>query len=363
ELSPGLHWRWPQPFERVLRKRVDLVRSVQIGFRAPRPAAQAPDDVAALPIEWTSEHADENYQPRPDESLVVTGDEVAVEITADVQFRIADLERYLLENAAPDEALRSIAEGVIRETAAALPLEGLLTDRRSETERRCLETIRERTRDAALGVEVVDLNLLDLHPPRSVVAAYRDVADMLEERERLINDAEAEYAQALLSAAGERVIRRLSAPEAPAGDSHAGGTTGNRSNWTLDDAAWKELSRFTGERGDERFVHLAGDAAATLLQAREERTRSIEEATGAASRFRSLLAAWRSRPALTGLALYWQAMEDTLASRPLTIVDPDVAGRQHVLLADPLDLGGGALLAPALGNEHEPPEAAAPMGN
>jgi Cu+-exporting ATPase len=37
-LSAGLSWRWPAPFERIRREKVDLIRSVRLGFRSPRGA-------------------------------------------------------------------------------------------------------------------------------------------------------------------------------------------------------------------------------------------------------------------------------------------------------------------------------------
>ena len=60
-----------------------------------------------------------------------------------------------------------------------------------------------------MGVEIVDLNLLDIHPPTAVVPAYRDVADAMEDREQRINEAQGYYASRLLSAVGEAAVRTL----------------------------------------------------------------------------------------------------------------------------------------------------------
>ncbi len=90
DLAPGLYWRFPVPFERVYRDHVGRLRTVQIGFRAAedRPLAQTD---ALLPVEWTSEHNEAGFETRPEESLVLTGDEVLVEMTAEVQWRISNL--------------------------------------------------------------------------------------------------------------------------------------------------------------------------------------------------------------------------------------------------------------------------------
>ena len=168
DLAPGLYWRFPVPFERVYREHVGRLRTVQIGFRAAedRPLAQTD---ALLPVEWTSEHNEAGFETRPEESLVLTGDEVLVEMTAEVQWRISNLRQYLFDSARPVETLRTLAESVVRETAARQPLDGILTDRRRQIEEECLAILRGRLKQHALGVEVVELTLLDVHPPRAVV--------------------------------------------------------------------------------------------------------------------------------------------------------------------------------------------------
>ncbi len=59
---------------------------------------------------------------------------------------------------------------------------------------------------------------------------------------------------------------------------------------------------------------------------------------------------------LTGLQLYWDAVEASLSNRPLTILDPKVSGRQHLLLADPLMLGGQGLLQQTFPNRDDEEE-------
>ena len=358
-LEPGLHWRWPPPFEQIIRERVAEVRSLQIGFRAD-PAAVTAAGRLGQSIEWTADHTGDEYEPRPDESLVVTGDEVAVEMTADLHWRIGNLQQFAYANAEPVETLRAIAEGAIREIAARTLSEELLTSERAELEGACLTLIRRQAAEYGLGVEIADLHLLDLHPPRAVVPAYRDVADMLEERERLINEAEAEYAREVLATAGERAIGLLSRT---ATDEHSGGSAaaGYRSDWSLDDATWNELLRMDGTGADERFRYLAGTAAEALLVSRATAAETRADSAGAAARFLSLLGAYRANPELSGLRLYWNMIEQTLADRPLTIIDPDVAGRQHLFMANPLELGAGPLLTPTFGPEEPPPQAVEPV--
>ena len=200
-LEPGLHWRWPPPLEDVTRAHVGWVRSLEIGYRTDRTAAS--EDIAMQKtVEWTDDHRRDGYRALPEESLVLTGDEVAVELTANLQFRIDDLYAYTYTTIDPETTLRAISENIIRGVAARARLDGLLTDNRQRIEREVRQRIRDDCREYGLGVDIVDFSFLEIHPPRSVVLAYRDVADAMEQQQQQINEAEAYYAARVIEAAG-----------------------------------------------------------------------------------------------------------------------------------------------------------------
>jgi P-type Cu+ transporter len=351
DLGPGLYWRYPAPFERIYREPVDRLRTVQIGFRASpdRPVSQT--DVL-LPVEWTSEHNEAGFETRPEESLVLTGDEVLVEMTAEVHWQISNLRQYLFDSARPVDTLRTLAESVVRETAARQPLDGILTDRRRQIEDDCLATLRARLQHDALGIEAVDLTLLDVHPPRAVVAAYRDVADALEEQEQRVNEAEAYYSGKLLSVAGERAVRLLDGTASDLPKRSDQSTTGGVSNWTLTDELWARLGRETPAGN----MALSGEAAGILLTARQAATTTTQTARGDAARFNELLSAYRSQPRLTTSQLYWQTIVDCLSNRPLTVIDPKAGDHKRLFLGGPEDLKAGALIRDAE-SENAPPNA------
>jgi hypothetical protein len=82
-------------------------------------------------------------------------------------------------------------------------------------------------------------------------------------------------------------------------------------------------------------MELSGEAAAILHRAHEQRTKRVTAAAASVARFSSLVTQHVSYPLLTGTTLYFQAVTDALASQTLTIIDPAVAGKQHLLLIDP----------------------------
>ncbi len=341
DLAPGIHWRMPAPLERIYREPADTLRTVQIGFRAAESRRSAVPGERG-PIEWTSDHNEAGFESRPEESLVLTGDEVLVEMMAEVQWRIADVRQYAFGSARPAETLRTVAESVLRDAAARHTLDGILTERRQAIEEECLSQLRGRIKPLGLGIDVAELTLLDIHPPRPAVSAYRDVADALEEKEQRVNEAEAYYASRLLRAAGERAVLILNDAAADSKRQFDKTTAGGVSGWTLTDVLWSKLNRETPDG-----LVLSGEAAGVLLAAREAATQTTQSAGGQADRFRELLGAYRTQPELTSRQLYWQAITDTLSARAITIVDPKAGGHQRLLLGSPDDLRGGGVLRDA----------------
>ncbi len=367
-LTAGPHWRWPWPLEQVSRETVDRVRSVGIGFRSQKSEVRSQRSengtTAAGPqpllepgiVEWTSSHGERDAGGVADESLMLTADEVPVELTAEVQYRVRDLKQFTFAGTRrPDDMLRAAAESVLRDLAAGATLDDLLTDRRADLERRSLAQLRRRVEGYALGIEIVDLQWLDVHPPKAVVPAYRQVADALEDRELLVNEADAYADRVLLGAVGEEALRVLkqSAGSGATGEGlrspvpsldRTGGskqppvapeetpetTTRARADWTLDDALWKQLLR---GRPDGRSL-LSGSAAASLNDAHVASAKRRESASATASRLQGMLTEYRRAPRLTSLKLYWDAVTESLSKRPLTIVDPKAAGRQHLWLGE-----------------------------
>ncbi|MBI1314052.1 heavy metal translocating P-type ATPase [bacterium] len=369
-LDSGLHWRWPAPFERLRIERVGQVRAIPIGFREVSLDAVPSDDklldsdsldgstvpadgLASLPpiIEWTSEHHSA-ARDVGDESLVLTGDEVPVELTAEIRFRIDSLRDFVFSADAPEQLLRSSAESSLREVVSRISLDEILTGSRMTVEQSVHDELIAAAERLQLGVEVTGVSLLDVHPPRQVVTAYRRVADALELREQLINEAEAYYAKTVLSAAGESTIRQLTtaaatdtvssnaAADAPRTTSDSG--TAAVADWQLSDESWQQL---IAESEDAPML-LSGEAAARLHAARQKQTDRLLRAAGAAKRFQSLEAQHSAHARLTEQTLFFNAVTDALRNRPLTILDSTLRGRRHLLLLDPVDFGSNFLPQP-----------------
>jgi len=323
-LSAGWSWRWPWPLERLVRLQPDAVQSVSLGFRSTTLAGRKISD-EPTDLEWTSPHDEQQARTVPEESLFLTGDGVAVEVSADIPYRIADVRQFALASSSHAEtAVRSVAESVLRSTIAAQSLENVLTQRRGEIEAACSVELQRRIAEYNLGLEILGVQWLDIHPPRPVVDAYRQVSDAWEQREQAINEAQTLATRTLFSTAGEPAIRHLEQQHAQSQ------RAAERTDWSLSDESWRQL--ITADHADGRL--LSGTAGSVLFDAEGAAERHRQSAQAQADRLRVLLSASQAHPDLSRQHFYWQAVLDALAGKPFTLVDPALSGRRTLFLGD-----------------------------
>lgn len=327
-LSPGLYWRWPLPFERVHREQVDQLRCIQLGFRATG-VSETTEEFTLGPIEWQAEHNEPGYQPISAEADMLSGEEVPVELTAEVLYRIRDFSQYKYGAANVEDVLRGLAERSIRQTVGRWGMEDVLTAKRTELASHSLQLIQKGSQSYGLGIEVVSLNLLDVHPPVAIVPNYRDVANALEEREQLLNEAQATYVRELFSAVGETGVKSLEGAAQAEGPNAGKLQPDQLPAWKLDDTIWSSLVA-----GKPDQPALAGRAGAMLEGARQSEAEQVQAASSDAERFVTLLVPYQAQPWLTRLHLYWTSLEKSLSGSALTIVDPATKGRQQLFLSD-----------------------------
>jgi membrane protease subunit HflK len=234
---------------------------------------------------------------------MLTGDESVVELNATVQYRIADVRQFLFGVNEPEKVLRATAESVLRTQAAAVGEDHLLTSGRRQFETAALAAIARRVGPDGygLGIEVLGVALRDVHPPLDVVRDYHNVSAAMEEKEQLINVADAYRESAVRMARSE--------------------------------------------------------ALATERQAQGIAERQVK--TAAASRYGYLArqAAYASAPELTAFRLFWESLEMVLAGRPKIVLDPAASKHQRILLSD-----GQALNLPSLPTMIQPPAGSEPEG-
>jgi len=287
--EPGLHYRLPWPVDQLTRVQAKQVRIVEIGFRS---GAAKPDSEPAA-YEWNVQHRSGRFLSKPEESLMLAGDQNMMEVNAVVHYRLSRPEEFVLRQMDGESTARAAAEGALTSTATTISLDEILTTGRKLVEARVKQDMQARLDRYGAGVEVLQVQLLDVHPSVEVVDAFRDVSGAYEEKNRLINEAEAYR--------------------------------------------------------NEQIALSRGNAKALIAGAQGYSLAKKNRAAGDASRFVQRETGYASSPDLTGLRLYLETMEQVLPGKRKMIVDATKARRHLILLEDGVEIApsGAAVFAPS----------------
>lgn len=172
--DPGPHYRLPFPFESVLTPQVTKIQRVEVGYRGSSTVGLGPQ-----------------VRQVPEESLMLTGDENIVDVQFTVQFLIDNAQDYLFNVANQDKTVKDAAEAAMREVIGYNKIDAALTDDKLTIQNDTRELLQRILDSYTSGIRVVAVQLQDVHPPRQVIDAFKDVASAKEDKSRFINEAEA----------------------------------------------------------------------------------------------------------------------------------------------------------------------------
>lgn len=190
-VEPGAHWHWPAPIEQITKVNVERQQFIEIGYRSSQ------------------------GQPMPlaGEARMLTRDENIVDLRLAIQYRIKEPAEYLFSLQDPDRILRQTAESVTRGIVGQQKMNEVLTEGRGEIVSRIERELQQNLDKYQSGIEVLGVNLQDVQPPEEVQQAFADAIKAREDRERLINEAQA-YANEVLPKARGAAARIVSEAEA-----------------------------------------------------------------------------------------------------------------------------------------------------
>lgn len=187
-VGPGPHYALPAPIEKVYKPQVSRVLRSEVGYRSAGESRT---------------YQKGQVRPIPAEASMLTGDENIINVQFSVQYRIADPVAYLFNIHEPDMLVRSAAEAAMREVIGNSYVDAALTDGKLQIQAdttRLLQNILDRY---DTGLQVIAVQLQDVHPPDEVRDAFKDVASAREDKIRIINEAEAYRNELIPRARGE----------------------------------------------------------------------------------------------------------------------------------------------------------------
>ncbi|MCQ2379793.1 MAG: protease modulator HflK [Victivallaceae bacterium] len=222
DLSSGIYLSLPWPFGSVVKVNCAKLHQTFAG----EDEKDTKDDIAREVVSWTQAHGKDtdNYLAAVKEAGT-DGDSSTVayvRLSVPVQYRIRrdGARRYAFDHADCDKLIRLMSERVLSGFLANSEMDGVMSDGRAEAELKMKKRLQEMVDEAGLGVEVVSISVLDVHPPtggdKDVAKAYEDVIGSMEQKETSILEAQAYSAKTgpAAKAESEKVILEAKAYEA-----------------------------------------------------------------------------------------------------------------------------------------------------
>ncbi len=256
-VDPGPHYALPAPFESIYKPQVTQVLRSEVGFRS---------------VGQSTTFQQGQVRTIAEEASMLTGDENIVNVQFSVQYKINDPVQYLFNVSAPTALVRNAAEAAMREVIGNSEIDSAITDGKLKIQSEATHLLQEILDRYGAGIKIIAVQLQDVHPPKEVIDAFKDVASAREDKSRIINQAEA-YRNELL-------------PKA------------------------------------------RGQAAALRNQAEAYSATRVRSAEGEAARFDALRKEYEKAPDVTRKRLYYEAMEDILSkSGEKVLLDSAAAGK------------------------------------
>ncbi|MEM9554495.1 MAG: SO_0444 family Cu/Zn efflux transporter [Acidobacteriota bacterium] len=207
DLVPGLHYVPPAPIGRLEVRHVGYPRKTDVGFKTDLFMVEHRRELVrrASTDEWHSPVAAMNTIPS--KASYLTGDGNLVEMSFSVHYTLGDPGTFFYGVDHGRDFVNLYAEAAARELVARLSLEELLTDRRVEAETLILGALQDDLDEQGLGIDLLTIRIVDLHPPGSAVRAFREVSSAKEDRETAIHHAFEDQAQRIPRSRGRAALR------------------------------------------------------------------------------------------------------------------------------------------------------------
>jgi membrane protease subunit HflK len=186
--EPGLHFKLPFGIEKNYNVPTQVVLKNEFGFRTERPGI-------------TTIRAAQDF---PGESIMLTGDLNIVDVEWIIQYRIVDAFDWLFKVQEREKTIRDISQSVINQLVGDRAIFDVIGAERANIEAQSQEHMNQLFDKYELGIRVTTVKLQNIVPPAgSVQEAFEDVNKAIQDRNRLINEGQEAYNQAIPKAKGQ----------------------------------------------------------------------------------------------------------------------------------------------------------------
>jgi len=212
----------------------------------------------ARPVLWAQAHAANEYR------LLLGGGRDLVSIDAQALYRITDPVKYCFRLQNPEEALKALSYRALMRQTVGSTTEAVLSEDRANFSKKFRDAIQKEIDEDDFGIEVVQVVLRSIHPPVDVADAYQSVVSSQIERVTLATKAKVDSGKAIPAAQAAQY--------------------------------------------------------AAIVGARANAVGRLSAATGEATKFRSINAAYSVAPQLYRQRRWLETIEDAVANKPVYLI-------------------------------------------
>ena len=234
-LTPGIYLTLPWPFGSLEKYSCDQIYEVVIGHEeheheeeeeyvddghghAPPPKKEKKKEDLSVVL-WTAEHGEGNNNfivandvshAAGEKNSDVLGDFYFVGLSMPIQYHVRPegVFDYVYGSVDAKQVIKNIGHMVVTEYLASAPFYQVITGGRKDAETKLRARIQMECDAQKLGVEIIAVNLVGIHPPTQVGAQFQRVLGAMEEREKMVLAAEAYKAQVLPQAQADALAIR-----------------------------------------------------------------------------------------------------------------------------------------------------------
>jgi len=192
-VGPGLHLKLPWPLDRIQKVKTTYIEELNIGNIT---------DKQTRALIWTRKHGTE--EP------FLSGDNNFFYPYIVLHYRIKNIFQYLYKNTDTKVLVNEVAHRVAMVLFAKEAFYNIAAMHRKRLELEILNKLQENLNELESGIELLSVNLKDIHPPISIADSFERVIAGYQEKQRIINDALG-YQNKVLPESRGKAVRELEA--------------------------------------------------------------------------------------------------------------------------------------------------------
>ena len=158
--KPGLHFKLPWPFEKMVLFQPSMVKTLNIGF--------TPDETQKNII-WAKAHAKENF------SLLVGNGVEIIAVDCQVFYKVNNLYKYITKIQNPETYIESLTYKLLTDHTVSKNFDQIISQNRNALISDLKTKLQTELNQEDIGVTIVDIVFLAIHPPLDVASVYEDV--------------------------------------------------------------------------------------------------------------------------------------------------------------------------------------------